>query len=46
MYLSKPSKLIKIILKTIGVVLCGEEKYITEEDLKNYRNPFYDITHK
>lgn len=37
---------IKIILKTIGVVLCGEEKYITEEDLKNYRNPFYDITHK
>lgn len=37
---------IKIILKTMMVVIFGEERYISEEDLKNYRNPFYDITHK
>lgn len=37
---------VKIILKTIQVVIFGEEKYISEEDLVNYRNPFYDITHK
>lgn len=37
---------IKIILKTVMVVIFGEERYISEEDLKNYRNPFYDITHK
>ncbi len=37
---------IKILLKTVPVILFGEEKYISQEDLKNYRNPFYDITHK
>lgn len=37
---------INIILKTIIVVLFGEEKYISQEDLKDNRNPFYDITHK
>ncbi len=37
---------IKIILKTVKVILFGEEKYISEEDLKYHRNPFYDITHR
>ena len=37
---------IKIIFKTIKVIVFGEEKYISEEDLKYHRNPFYDITHK
>lgn len=37
---------IQIILKTVKVVFFGEEKYISEEDLKYHRNPFYDITHK
>lgn len=36
----------KIILKTVLVVLFGEEKYISRDDLKNYRNPVYDMTHK
>lgn len=36
---------LKIVVKTIGVVLRGEERYISEYDLKHYRNPFYDITH-
>lgn len=36
---------LKIIVKTIGVVLRGEEKYISEYDLTHYRNPFYDTTH-
>lgn len=37
---------IKIIIKTVKVIIFGEEKYISEDDLKNYRNPFYDTTHK
>ncbi len=37
---------IKIILKTIMVVIFGEEKYVSEQDLNNHRNPFYDTTHK
>lgn len=37
---------LKIIFKTVMVILFGEEKYISEEDLKYHRNPFYDITHK
>lgn len=36
---------IKIIFKTIMVVLFGEERYISDYDLKNNRNPFYEITH-
>ncbi|MCI8514252.1 MAG: sugar transferase [Lachnospiraceae bacterium] len=36
---------LKIIIKTIGVVLGGEERYISEYDLKHHRNPFYDATH-
>lgn len=36
---------IKIIIKTVMIVICGEEKYISEDDLKNHRNPFYDTTH-
>lgn len=37
---------LKIIFKTVMVIIYGEEKYISEEDLKNHRNPFYDTTHK
>ena len=34
---------IVILFKTVNVVIFGEEKYISKEDLEEYRNPFYDI---
>ena len=37
---------IVIIFKTVLVVLIGEEKFISEADLKNHRNPNYDLSHK
>lgn len=37
---------IKIIIKTIAVVFLGEEKFVSDEDRLNYKNPAYDLTHK
>ena len=36
---------IKIMLKTIAVVVLGEEKFIDEEDERNFKNPVYDVIH-
>lgn len=35
----------KIILKTLAVILLGEERFISPEDLKLHKNPVYDVTH-
>ena len=37
---------IKIIIRTIAVVIFGEEKFISDEDKRNNINPVYDLTHK
>ena len=34
---------LKLIFKTIGVIIYGEESFVSAEDLQKYRNPYYDI---
>lgn len=37
---------LKILINTVGVILFGEEKYISENDLLRYKNPIYDNVRK
>lgn len=37
---------IQILVSTVKVVLCGEDKYISENDLKYHKNPDYDRIRK
>ncbi len=37
---------LSIIFKTVGVVLFGEEKYISKEDLEKHKNPIFDSMKK
>ena len=37
---------LQILINTVGVILLGEEKYISEKDLSSYKNPVYDNVRK
>lgn len=37
---------LKILINTVGVILLGEDKYISSNDLLNYKNPIYDNIRK
>lgn len=37
---------LQILINTVGVILWGEEKYISENDLSSYKNPVYDNVRK
>lgn len=35
----------KIVFKTLAVILLGEERFISSDDLAKHKNPIYDTTH-